>query len=598
MGQLTGTPKPNPNDFQYYNEISGTNTISFDDYQAALSKWRLDNPVTDPIQTPTPEVQKPAGELSHAYGLNIEPNELKNANSGVRGSQSLMNGYSLFNYWSTDGDSSALYDRLGEYGIHADSPDWKNPSFKKLIDPQYWRNTPAKQPYYISDFIYLKDYGLIPNNRLVTLRRFPAPVTDSLEFPTGTEVPAIAQAVTYFGEHSGNKLNDIIGFGAGLKWKALNSEVQDVQGNEKGFKDGPAGLIPGKLGSGLNTLNEFARGTTDKTSGRAQEEMKFDPYKDDGPYWNRVFGPVNVVTGTFARDRGLEFKKEQIVLQFNYSLQSYGEINPKIALLDIMANLLAIAYNNGKFWGGATRYFPNLEASPFFGDQNAFYEGRYEDYFKSASKQLGDFFGGAESILSDILANPLEALKGLGAGAMNMGLAKHAKQSQPEILSIKSLLTGAPVGEWHIVVGNPFHPIAMIGNLVCDDIIIEFGETLGQDEFPTELIAKISLKHGRDRDSGDIQSMFNAGRGRLYYGRPGTNIDASASTKNSIVTKADERDAQNNNKTGGKKKDDTFVNTSPKEADAQIDTTKKSWGHTQQFAANVYDQFAKVGTKM
>jgi hypothetical protein len=80
-----------------------------------------------------------------------------------------------------------------------------------------------------------------------------------------------------------------------------------------------------------------------------------------------------------------------------------------------------------------------------------------------------------------------------------------------------SFLTGAPIGEWHVVIGNPCNPIAMIGNLLCDDVNIEFGDTLGPDDFPTTMKATFKLKHARDRERGEIESIFNRGDGRLYH---------------------------------------------------------------------------------
>ena len=79
-----------------------------------------------------------------------------------------------------------------------------------------------------------------------------------------------------------------------------------------------------------------------------------------------------------------------------------------------------------------------------------------------------------------------------------------------------SLLTGAPIGEWHLTIGNPCNPIAMMGNLICKNVKIEFGDILGPDDFPSELKATYTLKHGRDRERGEIESMFNRGDGRLY----------------------------------------------------------------------------------
>ena len=38
-------------------------------------------------------------------------------------------------------------------------------------------------PYYWKDFLYCKHYGTIPNNYMITLRRFPTPVLDNLSVP-------------------------------------------------------------------------------------------------------------------------------------------------------------------------------------------------------------------------------------------------------------------------------------------------------------------------------------------------------------------------------------------------------------------------------
>ena len=45
----------------------------------------------------------------------------------------------------------------------------------------------------------------------------------------------------------------------------------------------------------------------------------------------------------------------------------------------------------------------------------------------------------------------------------------------------------------------------------------------------------ITVEHGRPRDAGDIQSMFNEGQGRIYYPPKdfGNSLDASSATQNS-----------------------------------------------------------------
>ena len=77
-------------------------------------------------------------------------------------------------------------------------------------------------------------------------------------------------------------------------------------------------------------------------------------------------------------------------------------------------------------------------------------------------------------------------------------------------------LTGAPVGDWHLVIGNPLNPIAMIGNLIVKDCNITFSEELGPDDFPIGFKAVVTLQHGMGRDRDAVESMFNRGNGRIY----------------------------------------------------------------------------------
>jgi hypothetical protein len=122
-------------------------------------------------------------------------------------------------------------------------------------------------------------------------------------------------------------------------------------------------------------------------------------------------------------------------------------------------------------------------------------------------------------------------------------MAEKSKDKRPGILAFKALLTGEPVGEWHLVIGNPFNPIAMIGNLICEDVSYSFGggdERLGPDDFPETLNISVSLKHGRPRDKGDIESMFNRGQGRLHYSYYGKEEpwNSTQATKNVAIMKA------------------------------------------------------------
>lgn len=466
------------------------------------------------------------GMLSYAYSDNLQADD-----APFMGTKSIFNEYAIFRFENSAGDYKLLYDIEGLPGI---TPFYsKNPSASNIISwsqEQHAGFSPfGSAPYSFADFLYCKYHAEIPNNYLVTLRRYPIPMLDNLKTQDGKNIPPLAQAVTWFGAETGNQLKDIMKFSFGLKWKEIEASVQEVIGNERGFDDGALHGLPGStaLKNALSFMNPK------DYSGLSQAETQYatEQYGEAGPFANKVYGPVNVISKTFARDRGFNFESD-ISLNFHYSLHSIGNINPKAAMLDLISNILTLTYNNAKFWGGAIRYFPQYPRVRQFGDQKKFYSGDIDGYMNSLSAEFGKMSDTFMKTFSNLLSNPLEALKELAKGGGKMLMGNKAAQNRPQILAMRSLLTGDPVGEWHLVIGNPMNPIAMIGNLICTDVEFEFNDELGADDFPTELKVNIKLKHGKPRDKGDIESMFNLGNGRMYYG---IKDSAFSSAHNSIV---------------------------------------------------------------
>lgn len=448
--------------------------------------------------------------FNYAYQEPVAAEELP-----INGVKSLFNEYSVFYHSLAGSDVASLYD-WGTSNVTSDLS--RNPTARNIIE--WSRNDPApvglgSTPYAWADFLYCKYHGLIPNNYLLTLRRYPIPMMDNLKSHDGRRIPPVSQAVTWMGQDPGNMMSDIMKFSLGLKWNEIEASVQEVTGNEKGFESSPLGGVPG--GNILAGIQGFLNPRD--YSGLAQSETTYaqQAWGSEGPYANKVYGPVNVINKTMARGRGLDFEQE-FKLKFTYNLSGMGGINSKMAMLDIMSNMLTLTYNNAKFWGGAIRYFPQKPNVGFFGDQDSFYSGNVEKYIDSVTKEFGSLGSTLLDSLSKLIQDPISALKELAKGGMKFEMGRIAAKDRPAILAMRSLLTGLPVGEWHLVVGNPMNPIMCIGNLICDRADFEFNDELGPDDFPTEMSVIVTLKHGKPRDSGDIQSMFNLGNGRLYYG--------------------------------------------------------------------------------
>lgn len=448
----------------------------------------------------------------------------------------------------------------------------KSPTTKDLINWSTYDKM-GRFPYSFQDFVFCKYWNKIENNRLITLRRYPAPVLDNVipanyknkkaDTKEGTPIyqsafAPVATAVTYFGEGTDNSIKDILKFTVGYNWSELTSDVHNTTSNqlEEGNVFNGGNTV---LNSGLGTLAIMLGLMGDYTGKNpiTPDQIRGnppDPYQN-GPYENRVIGPVNVIMNVQKRERGLKFEQDSIVLTFDYVSRPISHVNNKAILLDLLANILAMTYSSGVWFGGAHRYrveHPSVYPWRDMNSLNKIYQGKlfgkngaFSSIFKSffndetlkfATNFASDIIEGVKAYAKDIV----NAIKGGGsggqseadvkannkkklvferiAGTAGRAVAAHLLKGQqvPWLEGAKALLTGEPVGDWHITLGNPMNPIAMIGNLIVDNCEIEFSDELGPDDFPIGFKAKITLKHGMGRDKDAVESMFNRGNGRIY----------------------------------------------------------------------------------
>jgi len=470
-------------------------------------------------------VAGPAGGTGNPGNINLDPYKLVYERSG--------------NTFSNFTSSESL--RTDNYN------NYHNPSAAKLVE---WANdnaTNAKSsagplypyPYSITDFLWCKYYGKIPNNRLITLRRYPVPVEDNLMISKeNLPLVPLAQAVTWFGKDPGNELSKILALDWGFPWEGKTATVQDVEGNEVQVE----ALLDA---AGIPKDNENLRKALIATLGGAQNAglaatgmdknlQDYDrlTYGENGPYWNRVLGPINMIDTTQMRKAGLEFgaTNKTITLKFDYELRTWSGANPKVAFLDLLSNFLSLTYNSAPFWGGSVRYFQQTGfLAPGFNTDNlekgnniqgaidvmqgtgAQFVGAAKD-LKAWVDSLGDKLSASASV-ADITSALTSSAEGSKLGQMFAGSRLKGVVQKP--LVMKALLDGRAVGEWHMMIGNPMEPIAVVGNLCLDSCSLTFGEELGEDGFPTSMSFSVALQHGRPRAKQDIESMFNLGGGPL-----------------------------------------------------------------------------------
>ena len=413
-------------------------------------------------------------------------------------------------------------------------------------------------PYNWKDFLYCKYYGTIPNNYMITLRRFPTPMRDNLSIPSsiadsdstrreGAGRP-VAQAVTWLGDDTGNKLSTLIGFTTGLKWESKGQQDTITQeAFDKGLFNSLPYTIPELtklLGAAAPADAEAAQNLisllatisdpnqTAARGGLASALRDEAITGQDGPLSDFIWTSVDTVSNASYRGKGLSFTNTGMSVIFHYDLTSIGEVNTKAAMLDLIGSLLGLGTNYGNFLTPQIKYNSEYPAIGFPGG-NAGLASLYRDpinFIKNYSTQISELLSEAQTDAASAAAGKIKetigangtsdfasAVTTAASPAVERAVSTGLQEKFIEKVELpKSFLTGAPVGEWHLVVGNPCNPIAMIGNLICDSVQIEFSERLGPDDFPSELKATYTLKHGRDRERGEIESMFNRGDGRLY----------------------------------------------------------------------------------
>ena len=408
--------------------------------------------------------------------------------------------------------------------------------------------------YKYADFMYCKELGM-PNNHLITLRRFAIPVGDNIYYNMrATESdrnmnsgPDIGRMLCYFGGED-NKLEDILSFSFSSSYEEMKSSIEQLKSQEDDKES--------FLGSILNTMSpDYNKNVLQSTAGgnnvidwiinKIPQGVNSPWYKDNavalGENYDKhkVYEPKNTIRSMHVYNGELTFKHD-FTLTFSYKLRGYDNINPKVAMLDLIGNILTTTYNKGSFWGGKSEILgaqPNVSG---WNKANKMIDGAFDEMGEfisglgNGTTDLSAILGNISNFCGQIVGNLTDSAKEIIEGGFagvsdkllqvikKYGIQDSVKGSlknilgRPQIYQFQSLLTGDNTGMWHVTIGNPLNPIACIGNLFVSDVKMQTLGQLGLDDFPTELKVTVSLSHARPRDSVNIQKMFTKGGMSIY----------------------------------------------------------------------------------
>ena len=423
--------------------------------------------------------------------------------------------------------------------------------------------------YKYSDFMYCKDLGKVSNNHMITLRRFSLPVPDhigALSAPKHANAKAswagvgdVGRLITWFGTDD-NKLEDICKYNYFASWKELTAEIQEEESKADDPNTGIIGMLSNSLnpvynkaaGGGYYGTNNIFQWFGSKLTSATAKGIGSNNHMLRNYDKNKIYDEKDVVHTTHIYEGKLHFTHE-FTLNFSYVLRGYDNINPRSAMLDLLANILEVTYKRGHFWKGKHKLIGPPQDVSLFNKANSMIDkafdtvGGFLSSLNSGAFNFNNIMGQIGSMASNMLqsilnmnvkqtvSNGMEFVantaktvmnnaKDLAMGENVKGMVKNAL-GRPQLYAWHSLLSGDDVGLWHVMIGNPRNPILSIGNLIMTNAQVTHSGPLGIDDFPTELKVSITLKHAMPRDLTKIGYMYTQGISTLYQEKAPHNIE-------------------------------------------------------------------------
>lgn len=482
------------------------------------------------------------------YNVGKEADKEKLSKSGKKGGMfSLFTGGSIVTAWPNigkiGGDTPSL-------GISED--DLKGVSRKTLHNNDIYdtsilniiektANTSAQlRP---SDFAYLKNLGVYPNNRLVIARRFGGPVHDDI-FAKGN--PPLAVMITWR-----IPSEDFLEISFGEDWIDAKADFTDLLNNmgQDLLKMGGAGSAMGAAFGAIPlpgfteaiTRNVLAGlGVYDENAGKNMlpagnpnlikmaKRRKTVPYSEAGSglkctcsvkmtvEWEQKF--ISGIDPTiafmdilstclrFGTSPGADYGLSK---SFGAKLISWVR-NPRQMIADFTKSLSAsIKKAKDEVLKFITEDFDNQIKDAPEEDPNA--DTETEEGEKEKEPTEKQKLEEQKTKMTDLVTKQLDKLIGALAG----GLEKTVQKYEHEVRGIVAALSGAPSTPWHVTVGNPLRPVFCSGDMYTDNVTLKLGSTLAFNDLPSNIILDFTLQNARPWGMQEIIAKFNTGHLRV-----------------------------------------------------------------------------------
>lgn len=398
----------------------------------------------------------------------------------------------------------------------------------------------------MSDFAYLKDLGVYPNNRLMIARRFLGATTDNIYRNLnkgkngGSEINPTAVMISWVPEG-----DNFLEISFGEKW-------EDAKGSFKDILDSIGGDISSKL-SGMGGSAEGGFGVLPLPGFteifQRQFLAKMGVMENPGmiPSGNPNLikeAKRRTTVGYDAAGSGLECSVS-IKMECEYEQKFISGLDPTIVWMDILSNITRFGTSPSVRYGltgKAANLITSILNNPMGFVQNLIAKlktaleevaGFLEEKFRKALDKANDILKerkaeeetsgtpvvekpkNAEEVAVEAAKSALALAKKAGAVVSSWitdAMKGLAYKYRIEIMGVVSALSGLPSTPWHITIGNPMRPVFCAGDMYMREALtLTLGPTLAFNDLPSSIKASFTLTNARPWGMQEIMAKFNSG---------------------------------------------------------------------------------------
>ena len=383
-----------------------------------------------------------------------------------------------------------------------------------------------------SEFAYLKDVGVYPNNRLMIARRFASPIGDNIFNKPKSKLGTIATLISWNPQD-----DDFLEISFGEKWEDAKADFTEVLNSLGKDFTMSGGLSPGNMGAAalggipLPGFTEVLQRQVLTSLGILN--------KDDGQDAPLPSGNPNLIKEA-KRRKTITFSEPGSGLKCSVSIKMtcvweqkfISGIDPTIVFQDILSMITRFATSNSDTYGFSLKGNEKIEnwvnhPEQIVDDLVSAITGSLTEVVDSMKKAIKidinntrngktEVSGDNKSILDGY--NQIAVLDNIKNTAGDV-LKKSIQKYKIEIEGIGRALSGAPSTPWHVTLGNPMRPVFCAGDMYMDsEINLKLGPTLAFNDLPSTITAEFTLVNARAWGMQEILAKFNAGSIRVSNG--------------------------------------------------------------------------------